>query len=79
MNFQMLRCRRVLVWLLVKTLESADLPGAALLNQGSHSSVLGVDQYALFMTDTDYYRSKRPITNILKRYMSSVKMKINLE
>ncbi len=27
--------------------------------------------------DTDYYRSSRPTTDILNRYMSGVKMKIN--
>ncbi len=28
-------------------------------------------------TDTDYYRSSRPITDILNRYVSGVKMKMN--
>ncbi len=33
-------------------------------------SVLGVDRYVFFRadTDTDYYRSSRPITDILNRY-----------
>ncbi len=29
---------------------------------------LGVDRYVFFRTDTDYYRSSRPITDILNRY-----------
>ncbi len=38
---------------------------------------LGVDRYVFFRADTDYYRSSRPITDILNRYVSGVKMKIN--
>ncbi len=32
--------------------------------------ILGVDRYVFFRadTDTDYYRSSRPITDILNRY-----------
>ncbi len=30
--------------------------------------VLGVDRYVFFRADTDYYRSSRPITDILNRY-----------
>ncbi len=30
-----------------------------------------------FRADTDYYRSSRPTTDILNRYMSGVKMKMN--
>ncbi len=43
------------------------------------SFILGVDRYVFFRadTDTDYYRSSRPITDILNRYMSGVKMKMN--
>ncbi len=29
---------------------------------------LGVDRYVFFRADTDYYRSSRPITDILNRY-----------
>ncbi len=32
------------------------------------NSILGVDQYVFFRADTDYYRSSRPITDILNRY-----------
>ncbi len=45
---------------------------------------LGVDRYVFFRADadTDYYRSSRPITDILNRYtcyiyVSGVKIKIN--
>ena len=43
--------------------------------------LLGIDRYAFFRADadTDYYRSRRPITDILNRYVSSVKMKINVK
>ncbi len=36
--------------------------------------VVGVDRYVFFRadTDTDYYRSSRPITDILNRYMCLV-------
>ncbi len=39
-------------------------------------SIVGVDRYAFFRADadTDYYRPSRPITDILNRYMSGVKM-----
>ncbi len=42
---------------------------------------LGVDRYAFFRADadTDYYRPTRPITDILNRYMSGVKMTINVK
>ncbi len=42
-------------------------------------SKLGVDRYVFFRADadTDYYRSSRPITDILNRYVSGVKMKMN--
>ncbi len=35
-----------------------------------HLFLLGVDRYVFFRadTDTDYYRSSRPITDILNRY-----------
>ncbi len=35
-----------------------------------HSLTVGVDRYVFFRadTDTDYYRSSRPITDILNRY-----------
>ncbi len=35
-----------------------------------HTYILGVDRYVFFRadTDTDYYRSSRPITDILNRY-----------
>ena len=36
--------------------------------------VLGVDRYTFFRTDTDYYRSSRPITD-----MSRVKMKLKVK
>ncbi len=29
---------------------------------------VGVDRYVFFRADTDYYRSSRPITDILNRY-----------
>ncbi len=41
---------------------------------------VGVDRYVFFRADadTDYYRSSRPRTDILKPiYVSGVKMKIN--
>ncbi len=38
---------------------------------------VGVDRYVFFRADTDYYRSSRPITDILNRYTSGVKMKMN--
>ncbi len=41
---------------------------------------LGVDRYVFFRadTDTDYYRSSRPITDIFEPiYVSGVKMKMN--
>ncbi len=38
---------------------------------------IGVDRYVFFRADTDYYRSSRPITDILNRYTCRVKMKIN--
>ncbi len=38
-----------------------------------------VDRYAFFRADTDYYRPSRPITDILNRYMSGVKMTINVK
>ncbi len=38
-------------------------------------SLLGVDRYVFFRADTDYYRSSRPITDILNQY--GVKMKMN--
>ncbi len=43
-------------------------------------SKLGVDQYVFFRADadTDYYRSSRPITNILNQYVSGVKMKAKI-
>ncbi len=57
----------------VKSMEKA-----ILLNQGNNSLYwlispymqLGVDRYVFFRadTDTDYYRSSRPITDILNRY-----------
>ncbi len=31
-------------------------------------NLLGVDRYVFFRADTDYYRSSRPITDILNRY-----------
>ncbi len=34
--------------------------------------LLGVDRYVFFRADTDYYRSSRPITDILNRYMCLV-------
>ncbi len=43
-------------------------------------SIIGVDRYVFFRADadTDYYRSSRPITDILNRYTClDVKMKIN--
>ncbi len=33
-----------------------------------HASLVGVDRYVFFRADTDYYRSSRPITDILNRY-----------
>ncbi len=37
-----------------------------------------VDRYVFFRADTDYYRSSRPITDILNRYTCpGVKMKMN--
>ncbi len=42
--------------------------------------ILGVDRYVFLRadTDTDYYRSSRPITDILNRYTDiGVKMKMN--
>ncbi len=40
---------------------------------------MGVDRYGFFRADadTDYYSSSRPITDILNRYVSGVKMKMN--
>ncbi len=39
-------------------------------NWGLETFALGVDRYVFFRadTDTDYYRSSRPITDILNRY-----------
>ncbi len=34
----------------------------------SVTTELGVDRYVFFRADTDYYRSSRPITDILNRY-----------
>ncbi len=34
-------------------------------------SQVGVDRYVFFRADTDYYRSSRPITDILNRYTCS--------
>ncbi len=39
--------------------------------------VLGVDRYVFFRADTDYYRSSRPITDILKTSSQLKKMKMN--
>ncbi len=41
-----------------------------LINYFIDRSKLGVDRYVFFRadTDTDYYRSSRPITDILNRY-----------
>ncbi len=48
-------------------------------NARSSLKEIGVDRYVFFRadTDTDYYRSSRPITDILNRYTSGVKMKMN--
>ncbi len=32
------------------------------------TNTLGVDRYVFFRADADYYRSSRPITDILNRY-----------
>ncbi len=42
---------------------------------------VGVDRYVFFRADadTDYYKPTSPITDILNRYMSGVKMTINVK
>ncbi len=37
-------------------------------SQPTVASALGVDRYGFFRADTDYYRSSRPITDILNWY-----------
>ncbi len=50
----------------IMSLSGCDLPICFILQY----YILGVDRYVFFRadTDTDYYRSSRPITDILNRY-----------
>ncbi len=56
-------CHWVSLWLHLKA-HTSQLHS----RQKTVSSVVGVDRYVFFRADTDYYRSSRPITDILNRY-----------
>ncbi len=40
----------------------------SLYNAACDVSYVGVDRYVFFRADSNYYRSSRPITDILNRY-----------